>query len=178
MSFVLNTQTSLQQAHTAANAFWNDRSLRERKQWVAIGSVILLALIYLLLIDPALSGRAQLSKSLPELRQKAADMQQLAREAALLSATVPALPPPLSKEGIETSLAARGLKAQSVIVTDEVLRLQLNATSFAALVDWLGESQKSLRLSVVDATVAAQPGSDVVNATLTLRQQKNESRRE
>ncbi|MFT5535044.1 MAG: general secretion pathway protein M, partial [Candidatus Paceibacteria bacterium] len=147
-------------------------------QLLAVSSVILLALLFLLLIDPALSGREQLRKSLPELRQKAAEMQQLSRDAAALSAIVVPPPPVLSKEGMEASLATRGLKPQSVVVTEEVVRIQLSAVSFAALVDWLGEVQKTVRLSVIDTSITAQTASDTVNATLTLRQQKIEIRSE
>lgn len=173
-----NFRASIQSAREAATAFWTDRSTQERKQLLIIGSVILLALLYLLLIDPALSGREQLRKSLPELRQKAAEMQQLSRDAIALSANIAPPPPVLSKEGMEASLATRGLKPQSVVVTEEVVRIQLSSVSFAALVDWLGEVQKTVRLSVIDTSITAQTASDSVNATLTLRQQKSESRSE
>lgn len=156
-------------------AFWNDRSVKERKQMLAIGSVILAALIYLLLLEPALHGRAQLRKALPELRQKSAEMQQLAQQAAALGANVAAPPPLLSKESLEAGLTARGLKAQSVVVTEEVVRVQLNTASFAAMVDWLDDMQKTARLSVLDSIITALPGSDTVSATLTMRQQKSDA---
>ncbi|MFT5591417.1 MAG: general secretion pathway protein M [Bradyrhizobium sp.] len=171
-------RTSIQGARESAATFWNDRSTQERKQLLVISSVILLALLYLLLIDPALSGREQLRNSLPELRQKAAQMQQLSRDAAALSASVPPPPPVLSKVIMDASLATRGLKPQSVVVTEEIVRVQLSSVSFAALVDWLGEVQKTVRLSVIDASITAQAASDTVNATLTLRQLKSESRSE
>lgn len=162
---------------SAAN-FWNERSVRERKQLLLMAVAIVLALVYFLLVAPALSGRAQLRKSLPELRQKSADMQQLLATAAMLSATT--LPPPvlLSKDSIDATLNGRGLKAQSIAVTDDVVRVQLVASSFAALVDWLAEVQKTARLSVIDASIVALPGIDSVNATMTLRQQKNDARNE
>ena len=161
-----------------AATFWSDRSVRERKQLLLMGTVIVLALLYLLLVAPALSGRTQLRKSLPELRQKSADMQQLVREAAVLSATV--APPPilLSKETVDTTLAGHGLKAQSIVVTEDVVRVQLNAASFSSIVDWLGNVQKTARLSVIDASIVALTTADSVNATLTLRQQKSEARNE
>ncbi len=173
-----NFRSSIQGARESAATFWNDRSAPERKQLLIISSVILLALLYLLLIDPALSGREQLRSSLPELRQKAAEMQQLSRDAVALSANVAPPPPLLSKAIMDTSLATRGLKPQSVVVNEEVVRIQLSSVSFAALVDWLGEVQKTVRLSVIDASITAQPASDTVNATLTLRQQKSEGRSE
>jgi general secretion pathway protein M len=41
------------------------------------------------LVDPALDGRAALHKSLPQLRQQAAEMQAMAREAQALQARTP-----------------------------------------------------------------------------------------
>ena len=174
----MNAAANLRQVRESAASFWNDRSLQERKQLLVISSVILLALVYLLLIDPALSGRARLQKGMPLLRQQSADTQQLAREAAALSASVPPPPPVLSRENIDASLSSRGLKAQSIVVTEEVVRVQMPSASFAALVDWFDEMQKTQRLSVIDASITALAASDMVSATLTLRQQKSESKSE
>ena len=159
-------------------AFWSDRSVRERKQLLLMAVIVVASLLYLVLVGPALSGRAQLRKSLPELRQKSADMQQLVSEAAMLSATVMPPPPLLSKDTMDAALGRHGLRAQSIVVTDDVVRVQLNAASFAALIDWVAEVQKSARLSVIDAGIVALPAADSVNATLTLRQQKSEARNE
>lgn len=156
-------------------SFWNDRSVKERKQMLAIGSVMLAAIIYLLLLEPAITGRVQLRKTLPELRQKSVDMQQLALQAAAVTANVAPPPPALSKESVEAGLASKGLKAQSVVVTEEVVRVQLTTASFAALVEWLDDMQKTARLAVIDTTITALPGTDTVSATLTLRQQKSET---
>lgn len=174
----MSSVANFHRARDTAVAFWSDRSVRERKQLLLMATVIVLALLYLLLVVPALSGRAQLRKSLPELRQKSADMQLLVREAATLSATV--VPPPilLSKESVDAALGGHGLKAQSIVVTEDVVRVQLNAASFSSLVDWLADVQKTMRLSVIDASIVAMPTVDSVNATLTLRQQKSEARNE
>lgn len=161
-----------------AATFWSDRSVRERKQLLLMGTVIVLALLYLFLVAPALSGRTQLRKSLPDLRQKSADMQQLVREAAMLAATV--APPPilLSKESVDAALGGHGLHAQSIVVTEDVVRVQLNAGAFSSIVDWLADVQKTMRLSVIDAGIVALPATGSVDATLTLRQQKSEARNE
>ena len=42
---------------------------------------MLAALVYMLFIDPALTGRAELRSKLPELRQQAAELQAMALEA-------------------------------------------------------------------------------------------------
>ncbi|MGH8810205.1 MAG: type II secretion system protein GspM, partial [Noviherbaspirillum sp.] len=139
-------------------------------------AVVVLGLIYALLIDPALAGRTDLEKKLPAMRQQAAEVQALAKEASGLGATGTgtSAPPPISKESIESSLSRKGLKAQSVSLSGDLAKVQLSGVPFTATVDWLNEMQKTARLSVTDATVEAQTQADTVNATVSLRQQRGE----
>lgn len=155
-----------------ARDYWNARAPRERSILAALGGVVLLALLYLLLIEPALSGRAQLQKTLPGLRGQVSQVQGMSRE---LSATKPsgdAAAQPATRENIEASLTRAGLKAQSVTVTGELIRVQMNAVSFAGVAAWLEQVAKSLGISVSEASIVAQAQADTVNATLTLRQQR------
>lgn len=154
----------------SAATFWNEREPRERNMLLAAAAVILLALIYLFFISPALSGKEQLEKSLPQLRQQAAELQMLARQVGEAggSATPPA---PVTKESIEASLARRNLKPQSTLVSGELVKVQLQSASFAAIMDWLQEMQTTSRLSVTESSIEALAAVDTVNATLALRQQ-------
>ncbi len=156
-------------------SFWGARNPRERNLLAAAFVVIVLGLIYALLIDPALSGRKDLEKKLPALREQAAEMQSLSKEAGALTSKAAAPAPAITRESIESSLTSRGLKPQNVALTGDLAKVQLNGASFSSLVDWLSEMQKSARLSVVDANVEAQAKTDTVNAALTLRQQRSES---
>ena len=157
--------------------YWLARKPRERNV-IALGlAAIALALLYLLLIEPALAGREQLRKSLPTLRQQVTQMQSMAREIradSATSATGAADVPPVTREGLEAALASAGLKVESVSVTGEFIRLQINGVSFAALVGWLDQAGKTLGISVVETRIVAQNQLDMVNGTLTLRQQRRE----
>ena len=158
----------------AVAAFWEQREPRERLILGVGGSVLLLALLYWLLIEPALSGRAQLEKTLPALRQQAASFQAQAREAATLAGKGAQNIQPITREQIESSLASRGLRAQNITVAPDQIRLQLPSASFSELMAWLNEMQRSSRVTVVDANIAALDAINTVNATLTLRQQRAE----
>lgn len=158
----------------AALTFWSERNTRERNMLAAAIVVIVLGLFYALLIDPALSGRKDLEKKLPALRAQAAEVQALARDAAALGSKATALVPMITKESIEASLNGKGLKPQSVALSGDVVRVQLSGASFAGLIDWLNDTQKSMRLSVLDTKVDAQEKADTVNASLSLRQQRSE----
>jgi general secretion pathway protein M len=162
------------------STFWNERNQRERRMLLAALTVVVLGLIYALLIDPAISGRDDLEKRLPVLRQQAAEVQVLAKQASAAGSgatATAAAPAPLTRESLETSLSRKGLKAQNLSVTGELARLQLNDASFAATVEWLAEMQRSVRLAVVDAKIEGQAQADTVNASFTLRQQRGEQTR-
>ncbi|HYD96443.1 MAG TPA: type II secretion system protein M [Noviherbaspirillum sp.] len=160
----------------ALSAFWGERNKREQNMLIAAVVVILVGLVYALLIDPALSGRAELEKTLPALRQQGAEVQALAKEAGALSGKTAAAPPAMTRESLMNSLARKGLKAQNVTVSGELARVQLNTASFAATTEWLNEMQRTARLAVAEAVVEANPEPDSVNASFTLRQQRGDTR--
>lgn len=151
-------------------SFWQARNQRERRILVLALGVAIFALVYGLLLDPALSGRARLQQELPQLRQQVAQMQAMVREAAALPQASTAIEP-LSGPGLEAGLARKGLKSQNLAISGEIVRLQLEGVTFAALLDWLDEAQKTSLLAVSEANILVQAQPGIVNATLTLRQQ-------
>ena len=163
------TQT-IQDYRARASAFWIERTEQERKFLGVGGAVLGLALFYALLVAPALDGGAKLRKSLPELRQQAAELQALGLEAAALRGQNTIAPAPMTREMLNTGLAARGLTAQSVAVTGEYAKLQLNGVPFAGLIVWLDAIRTESRIAVSEANISAQDTAGMVNATLTLRQ--------
>lgn len=158
--------------------FWLERNPRERNMLVVAALALTLALLYLLLISPALAGRERLQKNLPPLRQQAAELQALAKQAGDLVNTPPPPATPVTRDSLEASLTRRGLKPQSLVLSGELAKVQLQSASFAALVSWLDDMQKTARLSLVEASFEALPAIDNVNATLTLRQQRNDKKDE
>jgi general secretion pathway protein M len=165
----MNRNSLLHGLKQSLSVFWNERNRREQNLLSAALVVIVLGLFYVLLIDPALSGRNDLERKLPALHQQAAQLQALAQDTATLSGKAAAPAPVVTRERLQASLAGKGLTPQSVVLSGELAKVQLNGVSFANLIDWLQEAQKSLRLSVTDAVVDAQPQVDTVNASLTLR---------
>jgi general secretion pathway protein M len=59
-----------------------------------------------------------------------------------------------------------------VLVSGELIKLELQGVSFAAIASWLDEMQKTSRVSLTEGNFEAQAGIDTVNASLTLRQQR------
>jgi general secretion pathway protein M len=171
----MNASGKISGLKNTASSFWAERNQRERTMLVAAMIVLVAGLFYVLLIDPAVSGRKDLEQRLPVLRQQAAEVQAMAREASGLAGKSSAAPAVvLTRESLEASLARKGLKPQSVVLAGDSVKVQLNAASFAGMVDWLEEMRRTARVSVLDASVETQTQPDTINATLTLRQQKSE----
>ncbi|MDY7548314.1 type II secretion system protein GspM [Glaciimonas sp. Gout2] len=167
----------------SATDFWLQRNLRERRLLSASAIFIVLVIMHLLLIGPALSGRARLQKDLPTLRQQSVEMQSLTAIAATLSSRQAAERIlPLSKETVEATLKSKGLHPQNVSMSGDIAKVQLSQVDFVSLLDWLDNAQKSAHWEITEANInalddpgtgkSAQPG--IVNASVTLVGQKHE----
>lgn len=164
------TSMALNQYRQRAAAFWQERTEQERRFLAAGAGAAALALLYALLIAPAVDGRARLLKDMPQLRLDAAEIEALARQAGELSRLAPPPAPPMSRDDLSKSLAARGLAAQSISLTGDYAKLQLSGASFAGLAGWLDGARRDSRITVQDAAIVALPTPGLVDATVTLRQ--------
>ena len=150
--------------------YWLARTEQERKYLTVGGAVVLATLVFMIFIDPALTGRTELRQKLPELRQQAAELQALALEASQLAARPVPQPVPMTRESLTAGLAARSLTPASLTMTGEYAKLQLTNVSFANLVMWLDAQRRENRISVQDMTATAQGAAGQVDASLTLHQ--------
>lgn len=150
--------------------YWLARTEQERKYLSIGGAVVLLALVYALFIDPALSGAAQLRRQLPQLRQQAAQLQAMAQEAGELARQPAPQPVPMTRESLAASLKARGIEPQALTMTGEYAKLQVAGVSFANLVAWLDAQRREHRIAVQDLNVTGLATPGQVDASLTLHQ--------
>jgi len=153
-------------------AFWNELDARERNMLASAGVFIALTLLYLVFLDPAISGRQKLQTQIPILRQQVAEISALSGQQMKLAASLSQIVEPVTKEIVEASLAARGIKAQSLSVTDDIVRIQVQTVAYANVMDWLLESQRASRLTVEEAKMTALPESGQVSVVLMLKQQR------
>jgi general secretion pathway protein M len=166
----MSAASSIAQLRERLAVYWLARTEQERRYLAVGGAVAAAALVYALFIGPALSGRAQLQKELPQLRQQAAQLQAMAQEAGALAGQPAVQVSPMTKESLTASLAALSITPQSVSMTGEFARIQLAGVSFANLVSWLDAQRRENRISVQEAVVTAQAPAGQVDANLTLHQ--------
>lgn len=155
--------------------FWHARNRREQII-LSVGAAILLGVCaYLLLWEPAAQSRDRLAKNLPQLRAQQAEMHSLAQEARGLSSTRASnLRGSALQEALQTSLAAKGLKAvrlnvQSGGAEGDSVQLQLSNVAFGAWADWLEEMRRQQQLKVVDAQIQYVGAPALVNLQATLQ---------
>src|SRR5688572_5480485 len=101
----MNVANQLNGLKQSLSTFWSERNKREQNMLLAAAAVVVLGLAYALLIDPALSGRNDLEEKLPALRQQAAEVRALTRDASTLRAKAATPVPLVTRESIEASLA-------------------------------------------------------------------------
>ena len=170
----MKAQSSLSKIKAQLAVGWIARTEQERKFLVIGAGVVLGALVYLLFISPAVTGRAQLNKALPQLRQEAAQLRSMALEASELARQPPAAGIPMARETLTASLTAMGMTPQSLTMTGEFAKVSLTGVPFSSLVSWLDTQRREGRINVQDATIGAAAGDSgggKVDATLTLRQE-------
>ncbi|MQR00487.1 hypothetical protein GEV47_07310 [Glaciimonas sp. GS1] len=169
------TQVVSQLRNTVAT-FWGQRNKREQNMLSVAIVVVLAALIYLILLAPAIEGRQRLQKSLPGLRQQAAELQQIIAQTGNLNQASDQAATPISQSGVEAALKRLGMSSKSILVTGNNAKVQFTAISFSGLINFLQQVQATEHWQVIEAKVnavePAKPG--IVDASVTLNQKNSE----
>lgn len=160
----------MQKLQASAQAFWQERTEQERRMLAIGGVVVGLGLFYGVLIDPALEGREKLRKDLPLQRQQAAELQAMGRTAMELKARTPIQANRATNDTLNASLAANGLKATTLAISGEIIKLELKGAPFAGVATWLDTVRRTDAITVQDANVTATSTPGMVDANFTLHQ--------
>lgn len=157
----------------ALRNFWSQRAPRERLMIAAALAVVVLAVIYSLLVEPAASGIKRLERSLPVARTQAVQLEQLLAEVASLKARpqVAVLSPAEARAALEKSLTVTGLKATRIVpLADGDLQLAFANVPYAAWSTWLAAAERELgaRAGIVNVRATATPGAADIDVSLRL----------
>ena len=156
----------------ALRRFWSEREPRERALLSAAALLVGVAVLYLALIDPAVSSIARLQRSLPLARAQAAELETLLGEVRSLKAR-PAVANNSGKDArpaLEQSLAAAGLKATRVVpLANGALQLTFSNVSYATWSVWLAAAERELGMHAIAVTVRATSTPGNADIDLALR---------
>ncbi len=139
-------------------AWWSVRSNRERR-WMAMGGLIVaLALLWTIVLQPALNTIERARLELPRLQAQSAQIDALIMEAEALQRRRTANVAPAAITGaLQTSLRQAGLDS-TVSITEpprgvnsiaSEWEVQITDASATVLLDWLAGLPGTLRVSVV-----------------------------
>ncbi|HSQ09295.1 MAG TPA: type II secretion system protein M [Burkholderiaceae bacterium] len=157
----------------ALKQFWAERAPRERAILGFGASVVLIAVLYLMLIEPAWTGIGRLERSLPQQRSLAAELDALLGEVRGLKSQpqVATVSPSEVRGAIETSLTRAGMKAARIVpLSDGDIQLTFANVPYGTWAAWLAGIERELgarTTSVVITGKDATPGN--VDAELALR---------
>jgi general secretion pathway protein M len=157
----------------ALRSFWSQRAPRERVALGAAAAVLLLAIVYLLLIEPAATGIPRLERSLPAARTQAEQLDRLLAEVASLKAQpqVALMPAAEARAALERSLEGAGLKAGRITpLADGDLQITFAGVPYAAWSAWLSGVERELgaKAGTVVARATDAPGAADIEMTLRL----------
>lgn len=153
--------------------FWLERAPRERMILAAGVLLLLLAVLYLMLIEPAFTGIRRLERSLPQQRAQAAEIEALLAEVKTLRSRPQAatVSPAEVRGAIEASLGRSGLKASRMVpLADGDMQLGFTDVPFGAWALWLAGIERELGARTTSVVVNGKPATPGnVDAELALR---------
>ncbi len=162
-------------------AWWAQRQARERRLLLIGGGVVFVALIYQVLVAPALDGIARVEASLPGMQRQLGQMQAQALIAQRLSGAAQGVAPTgeALRTGLTSALSDAGLgDAGAVEAAGNGVRITLKRVSFSVLVHWLDQMRTQLKVKVADAQITPVRAPDGaidgrVDAVVTLDGQRD-----
>lgn len=157
----------------ALKQFWAERAPRERSVLLVGGVLLLAAIAYLILVEPAWTGIARLEKSLPQQRANAAELEALLAEVKALKArpAVATMSATDARGALEGSLTKAGIKAARIVpLSDGDIQLTFSDVPVSKWAPWLASIERELGARSTAVTVTgrdAAPGN--VDVELALR---------
>lgn len=156
----------------ALKSFWMERAPREKNVLLLLGLIVAIAVVALVLIEPAATGIQKLERGLPQTRAQAAQLEALLAEVKSLKsrAQVATVSAQEARGAIEKSLSAAGLKAARIVpLSDGDIQLTFNEAPYSTWAVWLAATELELgaRTTSVVANATDTPGN--VNVELALR---------
>jgi len=157
--------TQLRVLNSARAARWRRMSQREQRLVRSLGALVALALIYLMLIQPAWRTIDRHAQDLPVLRGQAARVDALVQESLALRGQRSArIAPQALQAELRASLtraALGGSYSLTSMGSSDAPRWQVEVTEVtaAALFDWMGNAPSQLRLTLTQADLTRAMGT-------------------
>ncbi|HEY5632923.1 MAG TPA: type II secretion system protein GspM [Burkholderiaceae bacterium] len=148
---------------------WRAMAQRERTLVALALAVVLVAIGYVALFEPAWAGRRALADEIPALRAQVAQMAALGDEAKQLrGAPRTGDNPQATRAVLESSIGAAGMATAltKLEVSGELIDLRVASVPHVVWLEWLDTTVRETRLRVVDAAITREADPGVVSAKI------------
>ena len=159
---------------SAFQDWWQGLSARERALVAFGGVAVIVALLYVLVMEPLAERRQLLARQVAAERAQAADLTRWAGEAAALRAAVPGAAPGQATPlivALNEAIAAHGLKTslrRLVPANDREAQLAFEGVVFDKLVEFVIALHGQYGLEVVRINVERSGPPGIVSANLSV----------
>lgn len=158
-------------ARARFDARWTALPPRDRRMLVIGAVAVGLALFWILLVDPALTGRERVQRDLPRLQAEAAEVAGIAANPPRAQRNLQAEGP--LRPALEAALQEGGLRADLATNAAGVLVVKFSETPYPQIADWLARVAADLGVTIEGAAITPVEGKagagGKVNAEFTLR---------
>ena len=158
---------------------WQALAPRERRLLHVASIVVLLALLWILAVEPAWRARGRLGTELPRARAQFVQLEAMAVEARQLAAMPGSNDSAQAQRAaLESSVAAAGLggRLSQSSLSGEIFDLRFKAVAFDAWLAWLEGTLRETRLRVADVEVQREPQAGLVSVRLVLERPRGGDR--
>ena len=103
---------------TSIAKVWQARNQREKQGLTLAAAVLISWLGWVLLVNPALRGRAHWQRELPTMQNELSQMRSLLKDIGKLPPPSKEASLPVSRQTLESSLTEKGLRAENLEIAD------------------------------------------------------------
>ena len=135
---------------------WQVRNQREKQGLTLAAAVLISWLGWVLLVNPALRGRAHWQRELPTMQNELSQMHSLLKDIGKLPPDSKKSSLPVLRQTLESSLTEKGLRAESLEIADGRVKARFVDISFSSFAELLQQWQIASQLVVEEVTVTAR----------------------
>jgi general secretion pathway protein M len=155
----------LERRRTQFGTWWGNRTPRERRLLIALGSTLALVLLVAAIYRPLAATRARATADIQTYEVLAAQLRIAGPELARLRA----IDRSASPATVTSSASSFGLALSSIQPEEGFIRVSVQEAEFTKLVQWLVQLESTTTLRVSQLRVDRRPAPGMVNAQITLR---------
>lgn len=148
---------------------WQVRNQREKQGLTLAAAVLISWLGWVLLVNPALRGRAHWQRELPTMQNELSQMRSLLKDIGKLPPPSKEASLPVSRQTLESSLTEKGLRAENLEIADGHVKARFIDISFSSFAELLQQWQIASQLVVEEVTVTARDRIDRVDVSVSLK---------